>query len=180
MFVGIANAPRDYAWGSRGDIAALLHRPASGGPEAEYWLGTHPGSPSVLVGDHERTLADITSLPFIMKVLAAETPVSLQAHPSTAQAVEGFARENAAGIPLDAANRNYKDDRHKPELIYAVSDRFEALCGFRPVAASREAIASFGDDPVVVDFLGRLTSDAALPDVFSWLLGGGEDVAALL
>lgn len=180
MFVGIANTPRDYAWGSRGDIAALLHRPASGGPEAEYWLGTHPGSPSVLVGEPGRTLADVASLPFIMKVLAAETPVSLQAHPSSAQAVEGFARENAAGIPLSASNRNYKDDRHKPELIYALSDRFEALCGFRTVAASREAIARFGDGAPIVDFLARLTSDAALPDVFSWLLGGGADVSALL
>jgi mannose-6-phosphate isomerase len=180
MFVGIANTPRDYAWGSKGDIAALLHRPASGGPEAEYWLGTHPGSPSVLVGDPSRTLADVTNLPFIMKVLAADTPVSLQAHPSVAQAAEGFARENAAGIPLDAANRNYKDDRHKPELIYAVSERFEALCGFRPVASSREVIARFGDAAPIVDFLARLSTDAALPAVFSWLLGGGADVAALL
>ena len=180
MFVGIANTPRDYAWGSTRDIAGLLRRPASGGPEAEYWLGTHPGSPSRLVGDRTRTLADVTALPFIMKVLAAETPVSLQAHPSTAQAVEGFARENAARIPLDAANRNYKDDRHKPELIYAVSERFEALCGFRSVAASRVCVAKFGDAAPILDFLARLSSDSSLPAVFSWLLDGGADVAALL
>src|SRR5580693_2680399 len=109
MFVGLTNTPRDYAWGSTTAIADLLDRKASGKPEAEYWLGTHPGSPSVLVDGPpgERYLSDIVQLPYIMKVLAAETPVSLQAHPSTRQAEEGFARENALGIPLDAPNRNY-------------------------------------------------------------------------
>ena len=179
MFVGIANTPRDYAWGSTDDIASLLGRQASGGPEAEYWLGTHPGSPSTIVGQ-AGTLAEVTSLPFIMKVLAAETPVSLQAHPSPAQAVEGFARENAAGIPLDAPHRNYKDAQHKPELVYAISDRFEALCGFRPVVATRSVIERFGDDPLITGLLDRLTDDSSLPAVFEWFMSGGEDVARLL
>ncbi len=179
MFVGITNTPRDYAWGSTDDIATLLGRQAPGGPQAEYWLGTHHGSPSRVVGTDE-TLADLTTLPFIMKVLAAETPVSLQAHPSPAQAEEGFARENAAGIPLDAPNRNYKDAFHKPELVYAISDRFEALCGFRAAAESHAVIERFGSDPLVQELLGRLTDDASLPSVFEWFMSGDREVADLL
>jgi mannose-6-phosphate isomerase len=75
-------------------------------------------------------------LPYLLKVLAAAHPLSIQAHPSPEQAQEGFARENAAGIALDAPNRNYRDDAHKPELIYALSDTFEALCGFRDVEST--------------------------------------------
>src|SRR6187402_1741757 len=109
MFVGITNTPRDYAWGSRVAIADLLGTKPSGGPEAELWLGTHPGSPSVLThlapGTSATTLADLTTLPFLLKVLAADAPLSLQAHPTLEQAAAGFARENAAGVPLDASFR---------------------------------------------------------------------------
>jgi mannose-6-phosphate isomerase len=181
MFVGLTNTPRDYAWGSTSAIADLLGRTRSGKPEAEYWLGTHHGSPSLVVdGPKGETLADITTLPFIMKVLAAATPVSLQAHPSPAQAREGFARENALGIPLDAPNRNYKDAHHKPELVYAVSDEFEALCGFRPVAATRAIVARLGSDPHIEGFLARLVDDASLPAVFEWLISRGPGVPELL
>lgn len=182
MFVGLTNTPRAYAWGSTTAIAALLGRTPSGGPEAEYWLGTHPGSPSVLVDgpNGDRLLSDLVQLPYIMKVLAAETPVSLQAHPSTRQAEEGFARENAEGIPLDAPNRNYKDPHHKPEMIYALSDPFDALCGFRPVAATREALAGLGSDPLVAAFLERLTDDSSIRPVFEWLITRGDGVADLL
>jgi mannose-6-phosphate isomerase len=182
MFVGLTNTPRDYAWGSTTAIADLLGRAASGKPEAEYWLGTHPGSPAVLVDGPpgSRVLSDLTQLPFIMKVLAAETPVSLQAHPSTRQAEEGFARENAAGIPLDAPNRDYKDPHHKPEMIFAISDPFDALCGFRPVAATREILAPIGDDPIVASFLERLVDDSSLKAVFEWLISKGDGVAELM
>jgi mannose-6-phosphate isomerase len=179
MFVGITNTPRDYAWGSTTAIAELLGRAPSGAPEAEYWLGTHPGSPALLVSDSS-SLASITTLPFLLKVLAAASPLSLQAHPNPAQAVEGFARENAAGVPLDAPFRNYKDDRHKPELIYALSPTFEALCGFRSVDATRALLRCLGADPLLDAFLGRLVDDASLPAVFEWLLSGAEDVAALV
>jgi mannose-6-phosphate isomerase len=177
MFVGIANTPRDYAWGSLGDMARLLGRTPSGGPEAEYWLGTHPGSPSTV--ETGGTLDEITTLPFIMKVLAARTSLSLQAHPSIAQAEAGFARENAAGIPLDAPNRNYKDELYKPEMIYAVDDGFQALCGFRPAAETRVLLAKLGNDPLVQGFADRLPDDAALRSVFEWLLTNDADVAAL-
>src|SRR5690348_271143 len=114
------------------------------------WLGAHPGDPSrivhpdgrrsslldVLTGDPEGLLGAERSarwegkLPFLLKVLAADEPLSLQAHPSLDQAREGFARENAAGIPIDASDRNYRDANHKPELICALTE-FHALVGFR-------------------------------------------------
>ena len=150
------NPVRPYAWGSRTVIAELLGRPTpSAHPEAELWLGAHPGDPSHLVGaDGRRTsLLDALradpeallggdratkwagNLPFLLKVLAAEEPLSLQAHPSAAQAAEGFARENAAGVAVDSATRNYRDASHKPELICALTP-FHALVGFRPVEAT--------------------------------------------
>jgi mannose-6-phosphate isomerase len=183
MFVEIEGTPRDYAWGSRTAIARLLGTAASAAPEAEYWLGTHPGAPSMLT---HRTasavrLSDLTTLPFLLKVLAADAPLSLQAHPTLAQAREGFERENAAGIALDAPDRNYKDPLHKPELIYALSSEFAALCGFRPVAGTRVLLASLGSDPLVADLLSRLPDDAALRPVFEWLISretGVDDLVA--
>jgi mannose-6-phosphate isomerase len=151
MFLAITNTPRDYAWGSRSAISELLGRRPSGRPEAELWLGAHAGSPSIVVApavvDGADTLADWfaaeparalgrgrAELPFLLKVLAADQPLSIQAHPTPEQAEEGFAREEAAGIPLDAPHRNYKDRFPKPEIIVALSDRFDALCGFRDPA----------------------------------------------
>ncbi len=127
------------------------------------WLGAHPGDPSHLVGrDGRRTsLLDAVradpegllgadrsakwsgNLPYLLKVLAADEPLSLQAHPSAAQAAEGFARENAAGIPVDAPTRNYRDASHKPELICALTE-FHALVGFREIAADPRAAARAG------------------------------------
>lgn len=154
MFLPIDNVPRDYAWGSRTAIAEILGRQASGGPEAEFWLGSHPASPSFLVdpaGEHgaAKTL-DVylaghgqPQLGFLLKVLAAAGPLSLQVHPTTEQAREGFARENAAGIPRDAPHRNYRDESAKPELIMALADGLEALSGFRPVSESLGVIRGF-------------------------------------
>ena len=149
----LENPVRPYAWGSRTVIAELRGEPTpSPHPEAEMWLGAHPGDPSYLVGrDGRRTsLLDAVrsdpegllgadrsakwsgNLPYLLKVLAADEPLSLQAHPSAAQAAEGFARENAAGIPVDAPTRNYRDASHKPELICALTE-FHALVGFREI-----------------------------------------------
>lgn len=180
MFVEITNTPRDYAWGSSSAIAELLGRPASGRPEAELWLGAHPGSPARLVG-REGTLHDLAPrLPFLLKVLAAERPLSLQAHPTSEQARAGFAREEAAGIPIDAPERNYKDAFHKPELIYALSDPFRALCGFRPVEQTRTVLEPVADDERIAPLLQRLHTDADLRPVFEWLITGGEDVDDLV
>jgi len=152
MFLLIDNVPRDYAWGSPTAIAHQLGRIPSGKPEAELWLGTHPVSPSVIVEPgvtSGTTLADYLDqhgqppLGFLLKVLAAERPLSLQVHPTVAQAREGFARENAAGIPLDAPQRNYRDASAKPELIMALADGFEALSGFRPVSDGIAVVREF-------------------------------------
>lgn len=139
MFL-IANTPRDYSWGSTTAIAGLLGSTPSGRPEAEVWLGDHPANPARRV-DSGQTLIEWASanperyghrpLPFLMKILAAEMPLSIQAHPTRDQAARGFARENAAGIDLDAPHRNYRDANHKPEIIIALTE-FSALCGFRP------------------------------------------------
>ena len=146
-----------------GDRRAPRRAP-SGAPEAELWLGAHPGSPSrVLDPDQTGGAADLAAwiaaapvggaraphdgpqLPFLLKVLAAEHPLSLQAHPSAAQARAGYLREDEAGVPLDAPHRNYRDPYPKPEMIYALSDRFDALCGFRPVEESLDVLQGFVD-----------------------------------
>ncbi|MCP2031696.1 mannose-6-phosphate isomerase [Okibacterium sp. HSC-33S16] len=204
MFIPLTNTPRDYAWGSRTAIAELLGTEASGGPEAELWLGAHPGSPArilepELTGGADTLAAWIDAdpaaaglreprLPFLLKLLAADAPLSLQAHPSPAQALAGFERENAAGIPLDAPNRNYKDAFHKPELIVALSDTFDALCGFRTVADAADDVDRLLDVPgldaaatnQLREFRARLTGpDAdALRALVEHLLT--DDVTALV
>ncbi|HZC27571.1 MAG TPA: mannose-6-phosphate isomerase, class I, partial [Actinopolymorphaceae bacterium] len=141
------NPVRPYPWGSPTAIPELLGVEPTGQPQAELWIGAHPGSPSrlgsgqslpdVIAADPEGELGPAgvrefgPRLPFLLKVLAARDPLSLQAHPDPDQAREGYAREDAAGIPLDAPERNYKDPYAKPELICALTP-LEALVGFRP------------------------------------------------
>jgi mannose-6-phosphate isomerase len=142
----LRNPVRPYAWGSRTVIADLVGRPVPAPhPEAELWMGAHPGDPShvgeaslvdVLAADPAGQLGEQVAqrwggrLPFLMKVLAADEPLSMQAHPSAAQAEEGYAREEKLGIPRDAATRNYPDPTPKPELVCALTE-FHALAGFR-------------------------------------------------
>ena len=108
---------------------------------AEIWFGTHPGSPTRLLGS-EQTLIELRGKPlsFLFKILGAGQPLSLQAHPTVEQAREGFARENAAGIALDSENRNYKDDQHKPEMVVALTP-FRALTGFREASETEVLLA---------------------------------------
>lgn len=157
----LINAVQPYAWGSLTAIPALLGRSPDGKPQAELWLGAHPVAPSRLTDGqplNDWLSADPTArlgkrvlkhfgeqLPFLLKVLAAAEPLSLQAHPSLAQAKEGFAREDAAGLARTAPNRNYRDANHKPEIICALS-RFEALCGFRAVGETVRILEAFGLD----------------------------------
>ncbi len=186
MLLRITNAARPYPWGSHDAIAAFRGLPPSGGPEAEVWLGTHPGSPALLADEPATTLAAWlaahrpgVSVPFLVKILAAAAPLSLQAHPTPEQARAGFAREEGAGIPIDAPHRNFRDDNAKPEMIVALSDPFLALCGFRAVAESRAELAAVGDarlDPLVE----RLVDESALHDVVPWLLRRGPEVDAVL
>ncbi len=137
MLIPISNTPRDYAWGSTTLLAALQGRVPSGAPEAEVWFGDHPGDPADIPGG---TLDEVTggALPYLVKLLAAGAPLSIQAHPAKAQAEAGFARE--AHLPVE--ERTYQDDNHKPELIVALSERFEALAGLRPLEQTRLLLGS--------------------------------------
>ncbi|MBN8423794.1 mannose-6-phosphate isomerase, class I [Microbacterium esteraromaticum] len=173
MLLTITNAPRDYAWGSTSLIASLEGRAPSGTPEAEVWFGDHPGDPSDVAGGG--TLDEVTggTLPYLLKLLAAAAPLSIQVHPTRAQAREGFARE--AGMDAGDPTRNYRDDNHKPELIVALSDRFEALAGLRPLADTRRLLAVLPDAPGVIALRARLASDddaVALRDAIAWVLSG--------
>jgi len=211
MFVGITNTPKDYDWGSTSELAEVLGTTPSGGPEAELWLGAHPLSPSAIVdpaaaggartldafiaADPERALGATRSrdtLPFLLKVLAAEHPLSIQAHPSAEQALAGFAREEDAGVALDSPTRSYKDDLPKPELALALSGTFEALAGFRDVAETRaliEELRSEGASAGDADAAGRLaaldtmldgSSGDALRRVLAFALGGSDEAVATL
>lgn len=141
-----------YAWGSHSAIARITGRAwPTATPEAELWMGDHPVAPArVTRGTESRSLIDVIAegptaalgpdalaafgkrLPFLMKILAAEQPLSLQAHPNESQARAGFAEEERRGIPRNAPARNYRDASHKPELLCALTP-FDALCGFRRV-----------------------------------------------
>jgi mannose-6-phosphate isomerase len=165
----LKNTIQPYAWGSHTAIAELLGtRPEPDTPQAELWMGAHPKAPSLMAVDAEwvsleelierypqemlgRRAAVMfhNKLPFLFKVLAAARPLSLQAHPSFAQARQGFERENAQGIPLDAPQRNYRDANHKPECICALTP-FWVLHGFRKIPeilalGSRLDLAVFED-----------------------------------
>jgi mannose-6-phosphate isomerase len=174
---------RDYAWGSSTAIQQLLGLPVDGRPAAELWFGAHPGAPSAALGTtlDELIAADPAGLlgepvvaafgprlPFLLKVLAADTPLSIQVHPTRAQAEAGFAAEDARGIAIDAPARNYRDRNHKPELLCALSE-FDALCGFRPVAGTLrllDALDLDGLEPV----RARLAGADGLRAAFSYLL----------
>lgn len=146
---------QDYAWGGREYISKLL-----GGPPrlaAELWMGGHPKSPSLLhvdgtqvplnsLIDHAPELLigagpakKFGRLPYLFKLLDVAGMLSIQCHPNKRQALEGFERENRAGIPLDAPHRNYKDDNHKPEMNLAVTE-FWMLYGFKPAEEIEDAI----------------------------------------
>ena len=126
---------REYDWGSTDDIPRFLREPVDGRPVAEVWMGTHPlGSSRVDTADGEAPLGTLAGeLPFMLKLLAASRPLSIQVHPNAPQAKAGFEREEEAGVPMDAPQRVYRDPHHKPEMVYALTT-FDTLVGFRPTA----------------------------------------------
>jgi len=174
-------------------IPDLLGFPATSEPVAESWMGAHPSAPSrVTTADGETGLdkfiasnaeallgADViarfgTALPYLLKIIAAERPLSLQVHPDIGQARRGYAAEDAAGVPVDAPHRNYRDRNHKPELIYALTP-FEALCGFRTPHRSAKLLKGL-DAPLARQLYGLLTvqpSSEGIRAVFSQLLEPG-------
>ena len=182
MLLPLSNLPRDYAWGSTTLIAELEGREPTGAREAEVWFGDHPGCPAKTPDGRtlDRWLREEGAasgapdcLPYLLKVLAAASPLSIQSHPSKAQAHAGFEREEAVGVPVDAPHRVFRDDNHKPELIVAVSDTFTALAGVRDLAATRRLLAELGEAGRAIS--QRLEGDsdaAAVRDTIAWLLSG--------
>ncbi|MEW2296665.1 mannose-6-phosphate isomerase, class I [Streptomyces sp. NPDC006743] len=188
------NTIRPYAWGSTTAIPHLLGVEPSGEPQAEMWMGAHPGAPSrtargtlaeVIDTDPERELgAEAVAkfgprLPFLLKILAAGAPLSLQVHPDLSQAKEGYADEERRGVPVDAPHRNYKDANHKPELICALTE-FDGLCGFRAPDEAADLLAALGVDSLepYVDLLRARPEEAALREVLTALLTAGPEEMA--
>ncbi|MFE0103251.1 mannose-6-phosphate isomerase, class I [Streptomyces sp. NPDC059009] len=182
----LTNTIRPYAWGSTTAIPHLLGVEPTGEPQAEMWMGAHPGAPSrtdrgalneVIDAAPERELGPAAvakfgpRLPFLLKLLAAGAPLSLQVHPNLAQAKEGYEEEESRGVPIDAPNRNYKDANHKPELICALTP-FEGLCGFRAPDAAAELLEGLGVDSLkpYADLLRARPEEAALREVLTAVL----------
>jgi mannose-6-phosphate isomerase len=153
----LTNPVRHHPWGSHTVIPELLGEPSPAEqPCAELWIGAHPDDPSrlsdgtpldeAISAEPDATLGTAVvarfgaRLPFLMKVLAADHPLSLQAHPTKEQARAGFAAEENAGIPRGDPTRTFRDPYHKPELLLALTT-FEVLCGFRPVEESLQCLA---------------------------------------
>ncbi len=186
----LKNPVQTYVWGSRTAIQSLLNWPRPWSePVAELWLGAHPKAPSqVHINGEWKSLTDVIAatpesvlgkaaskrfsnrLPFLLKVLAADRPLSIQVHPHRTRAREGFERENRLNIPLDAPHRNYKDPSHKPELLCAVTP-FEVLKGFR---APKEVLMLmeqvFASPPEELELLRKETNRAGLKKFFTALL----------
>ena len=184
----ITQATQAYAWGSPTalqDALALVHD----GVLAESWMGAHASAPSLAADDETASLLDVIGsgardtlgpdvvnrfgpqLPYLLKVIAAEHPLSLQVHPHVEAARAGYDAEDAAGVPLDAPHRNYKDRNHKPELIYALT-QFEAMCGFRAPRRAAEMFADL-DCPLAKELHGILVeqpSTEGIREAFTRLL----------
>lgn len=169
----LRNGVQTYDWGSPVAIPQFLGLTPEGGPVAEMWIGTHPLKPSVVVTDtgEEPLIEAVGDLPFMLKLLAAERPLSLQVHPSLAQAEFGFSVEEAAGVPIDAAERVYKDANHKPEMVYALST-FDSLIGFRPTAEILRVLSPL-DAPLARQLAADLRADPGFAGIvrrLQWLL----------
>ena len=188
----LRNQIMNYAWGSFDAISSLEGRPPSAQPEAEVWMGAHPKASSfvdlvqgsvpltnlIAAAPNEWLGPEVNyeysgTLPYLFKILAAATPLSLQAHPSIAQAEAGYAAEDAARIPLDAPHRNYRDRNHKPELICALT-RFETLCGFRARDLSATLVHELNQpaltQAVLPLFSDPLSDESAIKATFSGLM----------
>ncbi len=184
----LINSLQNYAWGSKTALTELYGITSfPDQPMAELWMGAHPKSPSqVEIAGQRYSLREIIDenpevilgkscarhfgeLPFLFKILCAAKPLSIQVHPDKAAAETGFARENAAGIALDAAERNYKDANHKPELVFALTP-FKAINGFRELAQMVSLLQPLENaHPSIASFIST-PDETNLRQLFSGLL----------
>ena len=191
----IDGALKNYDWGSPTAIPELLDRSATGEPVAEVWFGAHSAGPAELRGSGVRldehidadrraalgtSVADrFGSLPFLLKVLAADAPLSLQTHPSAEQAKRGYEREESLGIDRHGAHRCFRDRHHKPELICALSE-FSALCGFREPTETLELLGTIPTDaldPIRARIAAKPTP-SGIGGLLEWLLRQDRDATA--
>jgi len=174
-----------YDWGGHNFIPGLLGiSNPDNRPFAELWIGAHAKAPSLVdVAGYQVPLDQLIAeapgailgqaanarfagrLPYLFKILDVRKMLSIQAHPTLAQAKEGFARENAEGIPVEASSRNYKDDNHKPEIGVALTE-FWMLHGFRPL------------DQIAESFTGTPELNSLMPGFPQRLAAAGHDHAA--
>ena len=190
----LENQVQHYDWGSPTVLPELLGYPPDGTPAAELWMGVHPGAPSMVVSpgprrpladliadDPQRSLgrpvaARFDALPFLLKILAVDRPLSLQAHPNLEQARAGYADEQDRGVAPDSAERNYRDANHKPEMICAMTE-FEGLCGFRRVTDTVRLLEELGDT-VSRRYRDRLLAPGGLREVVTSILTAPAAVVA--
>ena len=171
MLVRISGEIKNYPWGSKNLIQDHFGLGAANESVAEVWFGTHDGGQSKLLSSGLSLAEAIgAKLSFLVKFLAADSPLSIQVHPNSSQAKAGFAKENAAGLDLTDPKRNYKDDSHKPEILIALSP-FEALCGFRPRAEVQEIFLAFSESEARFGELAALAAtNATIEEIFTELL----------
>jgi len=175
LLVRISGEVKNFSWGSKHLIQDQLGLGPTNQQVAEVWFGTHAGGQSKLLPSGQNLSEALGSkLSFLVKFLAADSPLSIQVHPNALQAKAGFAKENAAGIDLADPKRNYKDDSHKPEILIALS-AFKALCGFRPRAEILEIFLAFSESEARFGELAAVAAtDASLEEIFSELLEDSE------
>ena len=172
MIYSLQGYSQHYAWGGRQYIPTLFKQPCDGQPYAEWWLGAHPAAPSIIQNQSQRqslieflqqnptALGDGSrakfgdDLPFLVKILDVEKPLSIQLHPNKTQAEIGFAAENAAGIEPTDTTRIYKDNNHKPEMMIALSD-FWLLHGF---CRKAQIMANLAARPSLAPLAKKLTA----------------------
>jgi mannose-6-phosphate isomerase len=171
LLVRISGEIKNYPWGSKNLIQDHFGLGAANESVAEVWFGTHDGGQSKLLSSGLSLAEAIgAKLSFLVKFLAADSPLSIQVHPNSSQAKAGFAKENAAGLDLTDPKRNYQDDSHKPEILIALSP-FEALCGFRPRAEVQEIFLAFSESEARFGELAALAAtNATIEEIFTELL----------
>lgn len=182
---GLTGTVQHFDWGDHTEIPRILGIEPDGQPWAEYWLGSHPSGPSAFDDAPGETLASYleqhpdevgagsletygAKLPFLMKVLSAASPLSIQVHPDRQQAIEGYAKESLLGLPVSHPERSYKDDWPKPETIIALTP-FEGLLGFRNPQETAELFESLGVANELASVIGPLrdrTEQLAFQEVF--------------